>query len=69
MSDIWPQGLNFFVLNSTEHDINHAHKYFKKMPTFVGILTLIGMINTGDKYAILENESKKNLNFLAYTIL
>ena len=34
----------FFVLNSTEREINHAHNI--KMPTSVGILTLMSMINT-----------------------
>ena len=34
----------FFMLNSTEHGIYHAHNV--KMPTIVGILTFISTINT-----------------------
>ena len=32
------------MLNSTKHEIYHAHKC--QMPTIVGILTFISMINT-----------------------
>ena len=39
---IWLSGplgyKTFFVLHTTEHEINHAHNV--KMPTIVGILTL-----------------------------
>ena len=35
----------FYMLNSAEHEIYPAHKRFK-MPTIVGILTIISMINT-----------------------
>ena len=35
----WPEVIKlFFVLHTTEHEINHA--YNVKMPTIVGILTL-----------------------------
>ena len=34
----------FFMLNSTEHKIYHAHNV--KMPTIVGILTFISSMNT-----------------------
>ena len=38
----------FFMLNSTEHKIYHAHIMLikVKMPTIVGSLTFIRMINT-----------------------
>ena len=40
---LWPQGYKtFFVLNSTEHRIYLAHNV--KMPTIVGILTFMSMI-------------------------
>ena len=41
----WHRGynLNFFMLNSAEHEIYPAHKV--KMPTIVGILTFMRMIN------------------------
>ena len=44
-NSIMPQGYwTFFMFNSTEHEIYHAHI---KMPTIVGILfTFISMINT-----------------------
>ena len=40
----------FFVLicNSTENKIGHAYIYFK-MPTIVGILTSISIMNTTSK--------------------
>ena len=34
----------FFILNTAEHEIYPAHNV--KMPTIVGILTFISMINT-----------------------
>ena len=37
----------FLILNSTEHKIYHPHNI--KMPTIVGILTFISMINTTSK--------------------
>ena len=41
----WPCGYKtFFMLNSAEHEIYPACK--DKMPTIVGILTFISMINT-----------------------
>ena len=41
---IRPRGYKtFFILNSAEHEIYPAHV---KMPTIVGILTFISMINT-----------------------
>ena len=40
-----PEVIKLFMLNSAEHEIDHAHKCVK-MPTFVGILTFISMINT-----------------------
>ena len=40
-----PQGYKTFsMLNSAEHEIYPAHKV--RMPTIVGILTFISMINT-----------------------
>ena len=37
----------FSMLNSAEHEIYPAYKY--KMPTFVGILTFVSMINTASE--------------------
>ena len=43
-----PEFINtFFVLNSAEHEIYHALNV--KMPTIVGILTFISMINTASE--------------------
>ena len=41
-----PEVIKLFMLNSTEHKTYHAHDINIKMPTIVGILTFISMINT-----------------------
>ena len=54
----------FFMFNSTEHKVYHAHKCLDAnngwhLPTIVGILTFISMINTTS-----ENlKARKNLYF------
>ena len=41
-----PGVIKHFMFNSAEHEIYPAHKYSNaKMPTIVGILTFISMIN------------------------
>ena len=53
----------FSMLNSAEHEI-YILLINVKMPTFVGILTFISMINTPTK----EFDTKKNLYFLALRV-
>ena len=43
----------FSMLNSAEHEVYPAHKCL--MPTFVGILTFISMINTASERLKLGN--------------
>ena len=58
----WHRGYKtFFMFNSTEHEIYFAHNV--KMPTVVGILTFISMINT--TYETLE-ASKKLLHLSVF---
>ena len=54
----WPQGYKtFFILNPAEHEIYPAHNV--KMPTIVGILTFISMINIH-----VTSERLKAINFI-----
>ena len=47
----------FSILNSIEHEIFHAHNV--KMPTIIGILTFMSMINT-------TSEGLTAINFLIF---